>query len=829
MVSKLFLVFISFLVLTSLCLSSTPTLAATSDIVIDMVHNNPGETPFNSSFNDPNKLKSWGYNGQVKNDFAGLGCAVTYDTFDTTIFPAGSAERNWVLAKAQQYDAEIQAMHNAGLKAYYFMDVIVFPKSLVTKYQSEICNSSGKIDISKTKTQQIFRILLQEILARFPAVDGLVIRTGEVYTQNIPYHQGNNPILSQDAAGENSHKTIINILRDEFCVNANKKVIYRTWDFGWFHTNTTVYQNITNAITPHANLIFSVKHTQGDYHRTIVWNPTIGIGNHQQVVEVQCQREYEGKGAYSSYIGKGVIDGFEEYQYLMPSGSTKCLNDIKTNSKIVGVFTWSRGGGWRGPYISEEIWCELNAYVLSKWAQANSRTELDLCNEFATNVLGLTGNDVASFRQIALLSADAQLREKECTHGGIDVWWYRDDNFDKTPPINQRSYHDALFRTEKTDAVNLWAQIVNYANTLQTTNTDLKNAMVVTAKYGSIKAEIVEKAVNILTNGEDGDSTGVYNWTVIKPLIDRYDQLWADWNTLKNTVPECATLFTAGAVGTMVEKYRALYNSSQVLVKAEAENALISGAVIGNSNPGYSGTGYVDYVNATGDYIQWTVNVATAGTSYLDFRYANGGGADRPLKLEVNGNVVNTSLPFPPTGGWGTWSTVTVSTGLNAGNNTVKLTAIGSSGGNIDYLAIRQQQSNLINSNTYTTNNGWSNVTRLWDGKTAFGQTDSEATCSGQEGWVEFNFGADMNTLKFRFLEDNNGTYQATDWKVQRWSASQSAWVDVMAYQPSNTTSWQEYTPDASVATTKVRLYVRNANTGGKAAAVEFECYGSVK
>ena len=42
------------------------------------------------------------------------------------------------------------------------------------------------------------------------------------------------------------------------------------------------------------------------------FNPTLGIGRHRQIVEVQCQREYEGKGAYPNYVVKGVVEGFEE-------------------------------------------------------------------------------------------------------------------------------------------------------------------------------------------------------------------------------------------------------------------------------------------------------------------------------------------------------------------------------------------------------------------------------------------------------------------------------------------------------------------------------------
>ena len=32
--------------------------------------------------------------------------------------------------------------------------------------------------------------------------------------------------------------------------------------------------------------------------RSAGWNPTLGVGQHAQIVEVELQREYEGKGAY---------------------------------------------------------------------------------------------------------------------------------------------------------------------------------------------------------------------------------------------------------------------------------------------------------------------------------------------------------------------------------------------------------------------------------------------------------------------------------------------------------------------------------------------------
>ncbi|MDQ3291912.1 MAG: carbohydrate-binding protein, partial [Bacteroidota bacterium] len=121
----------------------------------------------------------------------------------------------------------------------------------------------------------------------------------------------------------------------------------------------------------------------------------------------------------------------------------------------------------------------------------------------------------------------------------------------------------------------------------------------------------------------------------------------------------------------------------------EAEQAVLNGAVVTTNQPGYTGTGFVDYVHATGDFIEWTVNATAAGSFLLEFRYANGGTANRPLQLQVNGTVVSASLAFSPTGSWSSWSLSSSSVAnLTAGTNKIRLTTIGSNGPNIDHLVV---------------------------------------------------------------------------------------------------------------------------------------------
>ncbi|MFA9560474.1 right-handed parallel beta-helix repeat-containing protein [Evansella sp. AB-rgal1] len=123
----------------------------------------------------------------------------------------------------------------------------------------------------------------------------------------------------------------------------------------------------------------------------------------------------------------------------------------------------------------------------------------------------------------------------------------------------------------------------------------------------------------------------------------------------------------------------------------EAEDApVLHKAGVYNNHAGYTGTGFVDYVpNEPGGYIEWVVNAPSSGTYTLDFRYAHGKTDDRPGEVLVNGNVVESSLPFPSTGAWNNWEISSLTAELNGGSNTVRLIGIGNEGGvNIDHLKL---------------------------------------------------------------------------------------------------------------------------------------------
>ena len=120
----------------------------------------------------------------------------------------------------------------------------------------------------------------------------------------------------------------------------------------------------------------------------------------------------------------------------------------------------------------------------------------------------------------------------------------------------------------------------------------------------------------------------------------------------------------------------------------EAEAATLVGPVPANNEPNYTGTGYVEFVNDSVDYIEWSVNASTARAAKLSFRYALDSGS-RPLRFQLNGQTVVQQFPFPATGSFSAWAyTLEVTVNLNAGSNAVRLTAIGSSGANVDHLRL---------------------------------------------------------------------------------------------------------------------------------------------
>ncbi|MGH1553135.1 carbohydrate-binding protein [Streptomyces sp. L7] len=103
----------------------------------------------------------------------------------------------------------------------------------------------------------------------------------------------------------------------------------------------------------------------------------------------------------------------------------------------------------------------------------------------------------------------------------------------------------------------------------------------------------------------------------------------------------------------------------------QAEDATVVQGTVATNHTGYTGTGFVDYTNVTGSYVEFTVSAAATGTASVALRYANGTAVDRPLDISVNGTVVAPAVSFPATADWNAWATKTVNVPLTAGTDKI--------------------------------------------------------------------------------------------------------------------------------------------------------------
>jgi hypothetical protein len=129
---------------------------------------------------------------------------------------------------------------------------------------------------------------------------------------------------------------------------------------------------------------------------------------------------------------------------------------------------------------------------------------------------------------------------------------------------------------------------------------------------------------------------------------------------------------------------------SPLVARYEAEAAFIWMGNVESDHAGFTGTGFVNYNNVSGSYVQWRFEAVRAGRVSMRLRYASGSPGNRSMDILVNGKVTAARTLFSTTGGWTNWQFKTIDITLNAGPNIIRVVAVDAEGGpNVDYLEIR--------------------------------------------------------------------------------------------------------------------------------------------
>lgn len=219
------------------------------------------------------------------------------------------------------------------------------------------------------------------------------------------------------------------------------------------------------------------------------------------------------------------------------------------------MWTWSRGGGWLGPNLKNEFWCEQNTDVMAKWGQDPHRSEEEKFNELTLRK-GVSETNLPKFREISLLSTKAVLRGKHSKYCvGYSVVWTRDEFIYGAGML--KAFFDRVIKeglvekvlNEKKEITTVWKRIVELSEQIKTTDKDLNEFLITSAEYGRIKYEIYEMSWIVMLLGHIGDKTGVYEEERIRMAITRYDVLWQERKRLEKNSPSCASIYLPEGFG----------------------------------------------------------------------------------------------------------------------------------------------------------------------------------------------------------------------------------------------------------------------------------------
>jgi hypothetical protein len=403
-------------------------------MLLDMIHDNHGEPLFKTRYRDPAILKAYGYEGIVIPD----ALAVVPLAQRAALTAGAPARYNSVGELEAAIDRRVKSALDAGLKVFFYGDAFLLPRHLVESSPADyLCNDhSGRICAAKPAVYRALEHMVSELFDRWPRASGLVMRTGEVYPESTPHLMGSavqesacsicravGPVARQKRFIESMHASV--------CIQANKQYVHRAWQHhhsgATMHDDPAIYQMVVADLPNDPRLCFSFKFTRGDFARGQPWNPVLTVDERPKWVEFQCEREFEGKGA------------FPNFQPMLWTGAAGVhrgtISDIP-EKVLAGVWGWSRGGGWGGPYAQREEWIDANVFGLAALYRDRHANPLDIARQWSAATFGWKPNSTGADGLSQVLSTSVEAVRKLIyvqpllAADGSHPPWLRDDTID---------------------------------------------------------------------------------------------------------------------------------------------------------------------------------------------------------------------------------------------------------------------------------------------------------------------------------------------------------------------------------------------------------------
>ena len=354
---------------------------------------NPGEPAVDTRYHDAQELRSLGYNGRVLFQTTGLSGVPSAETVRDVEL------RRWVQHTQDSVSRSIEQSVAAGLEVYLLYDVLVLARDLVQRNVGGL-TCKNRPDTLCPASDGVFKhafAALDAVVRRWPMIAGIVLRFGDTDAQRLPHLLGNDlysphcPRCSQFGRADR----VVDVLTraHELVVGQHgKRLIARAWNVRpqGMHDAADLTRRIVERLPGEAEddrFMLSFKFTQTDFWRYQPWNDaSLACGKRPIIYELQCQREFEGKGGFPNWQVPLWLDGYPE---TAERSAARGLADVATKVNLAGLFAWVRGGGWGGPFVKDETWIDANVYAVPRLADDLTLRPAAIARDWVTDRLGI--------------------------------------------------------------------------------------------------------------------------------------------------------------------------------------------------------------------------------------------------------------------------------------------------------------------------------------------------------------------------------------------------------------------------------------------------------
>ena len=335
---------------------------------------NPGEPGVESRYRDPVHLRELGYNAKIIYGTTALSGLESLEVIDDPEL------RRWTQQTADRLQQEARAAAAADLQVYLFYDVLVLPAALLARgRRGATCRRRD--DVLCPGSPEAWELALrgcEAMLHRFPEASGIVLRFGDTDAPRLPHLVGNEIYTPHcPRCGELSYAArivdAVSRFYDLVVERFDRRLIVRAWNLrpGGMHDKAELAAQVAAKLpgSPEDDrLMLSFKFTETDFWRYQRWNPaSLACGGRPVLYELQCQREFEGKGGIPNWQPPLWRDGPPE---IGGEGEPTGLAGASAHANVAGLWAWVRGGGWGGPFVRDETWIDANVWAVPRLADA---------------------------------------------------------------------------------------------------------------------------------------------------------------------------------------------------------------------------------------------------------------------------------------------------------------------------------------------------------------------------------------------------------------------------------------------------------------------------